>query len=63
MANDDFVNERIKEWTDAIVFAVDGKHMNNLQYILRLFAKEVERETRHKAAEMAMELHNKIMNL
>lgn len=63
MAKDTFVNEKINEYQDAIKEAARGTAAYKLHSVLRLFAKEIERETRHKAAEMANQLSRDITNL
>jgi hypothetical protein len=63
MASSSFINQKISEYQDAIRAAILSRSPLDLHNILRLFAKDVERETRHKAADLAAELARKITNL
>ncbi len=60
MSNDDYFNEKIAVYMPHIE-AVTGS--SDLERILRLFAKDIERDTRHQAADMAQRLANNIHNM
>jgi hypothetical protein len=59
MAQDTFIKKIIDNFKEEINQAKG----DDLERALRLFAKEVERETRHNAAELAAKLSTDIMNL
>jgi hypothetical protein len=59
MNNDEYFNQKIAEYMPVIEVAVGG----DLERLLRLFAKDIERDTRHQAADMAQELANNIHNM
>lgn len=63
MAKDEFINKKIDEYQSSIKESIINSNIKELHRILRFFAKEVERETRHKAAEMAQKLSSEIHNL
>ena len=63
MANDAFVDQKINESQEVIKSAVLENKPQELNIALRFFAKEIERETRHKAASLAQELSKQIHNL
>ncbi len=59
MSNDDYFNKKIAVYMPQIEVAVGG----DLERLLRLFAKDIERDTRHQAADMAQQLANNIHNM
>jgi len=63
MAKDDFINKEIAAFEFYIIDAVTKNDKDELHRHLRFFAKEIERETRHTAVNLAQKLANDIGNL
>ena len=60
MAQDAFIKKNIEYFRDAVKKSKDD---NDLDRTLMLFAKEIERETRHAAVNMAQKLAHDIEQL
>ncbi len=59
MSNDEYFKKKVAEYAPFIEPAIG----DDLERLLLLFAKDIERDTRHQAADMAQELHSNIVNM
>lgn len=57
---DDYFNRRVAEFLPAVR---DARGDEQLHQVLRMFAKEIERDARHKASSLAQTLANDIHNM
>lgn len=63
MSNDTYFEKKVAHWLSAIRDAATDSDPYRLEQALRMFAKEVERDTRHLAADLAGALQRDIHNL
>ncbi len=59
MSNDEYFKKKIAEYMPVI----EGAIGEDLERALLFFAKDIERDTRHQAADMAQQLANNIHNM
>ena len=61
MNNERYFDSAVEQWLDAIKIARQSDE--ELMRVMKSFAMEIERDTRHKAAEMAYSLSASIHNM